>query len=350
MSDTRIDFLYLNEKDMIDAGVLDAGHCVETMEEVLCLLAKGDVLMGGKNRREHGIQLIFPKESEIPGFPLEDSRDRRFMSMPAYLGGRFHLALAYMSANLLSAMRTGAVPGVVAKRLSVKNPKVLTLLGPGVVNKTCLMAYMSQFDSIDTIKIKGSSAASATAKEMERFIKEKYPQISHIVLCGTDEEAVKDADIISEATSVEKRRWPVLKPEWIKPGCLIISSGTMDFSDYDFMVKDIRKIVDNYPMYEEYIEIYEEWDENGKRLSSGIPGMYYVNMVDDGKIERSEVTELGEILLGEKKGRKSDDEIIMVSVGGMPILDVGWGYECYCKAKEKGIGTTLNLWEKPYLY
>ena len=24
MSDTRIDFLYLNEKDMIDAGVLDA--------------------------------------------------------------------------------------------------------------------------------------------------------------------------------------------------------------------------------------------------------------------------------------------------------------------------------------
>ena len=33
MSDTRIDFLYLNEKDMIDAGVLDAGHCVETMEE-----------------------------------------------------------------------------------------------------------------------------------------------------------------------------------------------------------------------------------------------------------------------------------------------------------------------------
>ena len=130
---------------MIDAGVLDAGHCVETMEEVLCLLAKGDVLMGGKNRREHGIQLIFPKESEIPGFPLEDSRDRRFMSMPAYLGGRFHLAgekfygsngrnvrkglprsilmatlndvetgqpLAYMSANLLSAMRTGAVPEV----------------------------------------------------------------------------------------------------------------------------------------------------------------------------------------------------------------------------------------------
>lgn len=382
MSDTRIDFLYLNEKDMIEAGVMDAGRCVDTMQEVLCLLARGDVLMGGKSRREHGIQLIFPKKSEILDFPLEDSRDRRFMSMPAYLGGRFHLAgekfygsngrnvkkglprsilmvtlndvetgqpIAYMSANLLSAMRTGAVPGVVARHLSVKEPKVLTLLGPGVVNKTCLMAYMSQFDTIDTIKIKGSSAASETARKMKQFIKENYPQILNIILCDTDEEAVSDADIISEATSVEKRQWPVLDPKWIKPGCLIISSGTMDFSDYDFMVDNVRKIVDNYPMYEEYVQVYEERDKEGNRLSSGIPGMYYVNMVDDGQIERSEVTELGEILLGEKPGRKSEDEIIMVSVGGMPILDVGWGYECYCKAKEKGIGTSLNLWEKPYL-
>ena len=40
MSDTRIDFLYLNEKDMIDHGDLDAGHCVEKKEDVLCLLDK----------------------------------------------------------------------------------------------------------------------------------------------------------------------------------------------------------------------------------------------------------------------------------------------------------------------
>ena len=144
------------------SGVMDAGKCVDTVEEVLTLLSKGDMLMGGKNHREHGIQLIFPEKSHIKDYPLADSRDRRFMSMPAYLGGRFHLAgekfygsngrncskglprsilmvtlndvetgqpLAYMSANLLSAMRTGAVPGVVAKYLSVKNPEVLTLLG-----------------------------------------------------------------------------------------------------------------------------------------------------------------------------------------------------------------------------
>ena len=101
-------------------------------------------------------------------------------------------------------------------------------------------------------------------------------------------------------------------------------------------------------MYQEYTEIYEEWDEEGKRLPSGVPGMYYVNMVEDGEIQASEVTELGDILLGKKQGRRSEEEIIWVSVGGMPILDVGWGYECYRQAVKKGLGVTLNLWEKPY--
>lgn len=381
MSDTKIDFLYLNEKDMLEAGVLDAAHCVDTMEEVLSLLGKGDVLMGGKSRREHGIQLMFPKKSPIEDFPLEDSRDRRFMSMPGYLGGRFHLAgekwygsngrntakglprsilmvtlndvetgqpLAYMSANLLSAMRTGAVPGVVAKHLAPKDPKVITLLGPGLINKTCLLAYMSQFSTITTVKIKGSSATSKTALSTKEFIEERFPELD-IILCDTLEEAIRDADIVSEATSVANRQWPVVDPSWIKPGCLMISSGTMDIGDYDFMVKNMRKVVDNYEMYEEYLELYQEVDENGKRKPCGTPGMYFANMVNDGVIERDEVTTMGNLLLGKQPGRKSDDEIILVSVGGMPILDIGWGHECYHKALELGIGTKLNLWDAPYL-
>ena len=39
----------------------------------------------------------------------------------------------------------------------------------------------------------------------------------------------------------------------------------------------------------------------------------------------------------------------MISLGGMPILDVGWGYECYKKALEKGIGTKLKLWDTPFM-
>ncbi len=40
--DTKIEFLYLNEEDMLKAGVLDAGKCVDTMGEVVSLLSEGD--------------------------------------------------------------------------------------------------------------------------------------------------------------------------------------------------------------------------------------------------------------------------------------------------------------------
>ena len=78
--------------------------------------------------------------------------------------------------------------------------------------------------------------------------------------------------------------------------------------------------------------------------------MYFVNEIFDGKIRREEVQHLGDIVRGIAPGRTSEDEIILVSLGGMPILDVGWGYDCYKKARELGIGTELELWDEPYRY
>ena len=42
--------------------------------------------------------------------------------------------------------------------------------------------------------------------------------------------------------------------------------------------------------------------------------------------------QFGEIIRGKKPGRESDDEIILVSIEGMPTEDVAWAYECYTYA------------------
>lgn len=86
MSETRIDFLYLNEPDMIAAGVTDMARCVDVMEETLVLLRRGDFRMAGANAMSHGAMISFPKEPEFEDMPA-DGPDRRFMAMPAYLGG-----------------------------------------------------------------------------------------------------------------------------------------------------------------------------------------------------------------------------------------------------------------------
>jgi len=86
MSYPRIDFLYLDEKDMIEAGVTNMHHCVEVMTEVYDILGKGDYVMGGKNHNSHGQKIRFPKTSQFPNMPT-DGPDRRFMAMVAYIGG-----------------------------------------------------------------------------------------------------------------------------------------------------------------------------------------------------------------------------------------------------------------------
>ncbi len=90
MEGKKVTFLYLDEEDMIKAGVLDMPKCVEVIEDVFRLLGKGDYLMGGPLGNEHGQMLCFPKESPFPNMPVAGP-DRRFMSMIAYLGGKFNV-------------------------------------------------------------------------------------------------------------------------------------------------------------------------------------------------------------------------------------------------------------------
>ena len=231
--DTAIKFLYLSEPDMVRAGVTDMDACVEAMEDLLLTLHKGDYVMGGKNHNSHGCMVTFPDDPEFEGMP-KNAEDRRFMAMPAYLGGRYQMAgmkwygsnmenkkkglprsilmmmlndkdtgapLAMMSANLLSSYRTGGIPGVGCKYLAREAAKTVAIIGPGVMGKTSLRAFVSVRPGIDTVKIKGRGQKSIDS--FVAFVKEECPGIKNIVICDSIEEAVKDSDIISMTTTVK---------------------------------------------------------------------------------------------------------------------------------------------------
>ena len=371
----KIDFLYLNEEDMIKSGVLDAKRCIETMRDTLSLFGKKDFLLGGPKGDEHGLQMNFPKKSDIENFPLDDGPDRRFMAMPAYIGGSIDLMgmkwygsnsanrekglprsiltvmlndkdtgapLALMSANLLSAYRTGAIPGVGAKYLARKDSKVLGICGPGVMGKTSLAAILATCPHIEEIKVKGRGRKSLDA--FVEYAKKEYPDIKTIRSVDTVEELIKDSDVISFANSgnTDPSTYPYVKGEWIKKGALIIGLSCFEL-DADFMAKNCRLVVDN-------TQLYEAWAEEFPYPSFGannIIGSKFTDMIHDGIIEKEDMYDLGDIIFEKRKGRESDDQIIVFSVGGMPVEDVAWGKRCYEKALELGIGTKLRLWEKP---
>ncbi|MCW8994629.1 MAG: tyramine oxidase subunit B [Psychromonas sp.] len=374
---TKIDFIYLSEQDMIRAGVTDMPSCVDTMEEMFKLLYKGDYRMAGENNDSHGAMITFPENPEFDTMPRH-TPDRRLMAMPAYLGGDYQTCgvkwygsnienrekglprsilmlilndvdtgapLAYMSANLLSAYRTGAVPGVGARHLARKDSKVIGLLGPGVMGKTSVAAFMAVCPDIDTIKIKGRGEKSLN--DFIDWLSKTFPQITNVKVVDSLEDVVKDADIVTYCNSGETgdiSSYPEIKREWVKAGAFI-SMPAYCRLDEGLEMPEIRKVLDNPGLYDAW------FSEVPKPAHQYIPiiGVRFLDMVEEGLIAKSELEDLGKITAGAAPARTNDDEIIILSVGGLPVEDVAWATKIYRNALKNKIGVTLNLWDTPEL-
>lgn len=372
--DTRIKFLYLSEPDMIKAGVKNMDQCVEAMEDLLVTLNKGDYVMAGVNHNSHGAQVIFPDDPQFEEMP-KNADDRRFMAMPAYLGGKYQMAgmkwygsncenkasglprsilmmmlndkdtgapLALMSANLVSCYRTGAIPGVGAKYLAGKDSETVTIIGPGVMGRTCLLAFLSVCPKITTVKVKGRGLRSLHA--FEEFVKKECPQIQQIIVCDSMEEAVKDSDIIcvTSTAPVKEIDFPYIAEDWVKKGALICLPSAARFDD-DFLINRCKKVVDNYKLYEAWAE---EFPYPSYEMVQ-IIGSKFTDYLHEGRIQREDIVDIADIINKKHPGRESDDEIIVYSVGGMPVEDIAWGGTVYRNALKEGIGVELPLWDQP---
>lgn len=372
--DTRIKFLYLSEPDMIKAGVKNMDQCVEAMEDLLVTLNKGDYVMAGVNHNSHGAQVIFPDDPQFEGMP-KNADDRRFMAMPAYLGGKYQMAgmkwygsncenkasglprsilmmmlndkdtgapLALMSANLVSCYRTGAIPGVGAKYLARKDSETVTIIGPGVMGRTCLLAFLSVCPKITTVKVKGRGLRSLHA--FEEFVKKECPLIQQVIVCDSMEEAVKDSDIIcvTSTAPVKEIDFPYIAEDWVKKGALICLPSAARFDD-DFLINRCKKVVDNYKLYEAWAE---EFPYPSYEMVQ-IIGSKFTDYLHEGRIQREDIVDIADIINKKHPGRESDDEIIVYSVGGMPVEDIAWGGTVYRNALKEGIGVELPLWDQP---
>ena len=372
--DTRIKFLYLSEPDMIKAGVKNMDQCVEAMEDLLVTLNKGDYVMAGVNHNSHGAQVIFPDDPQFEGMP-KNADDRRFMAMPAYLGGKYQMAgmkwygsncenkasglprsilmmmlndkdtgapLALMSANLVSCYRTGAIPGVGAKYLARKDSETVTIIGPGVMGRTCLLDFLSVCPKITTVKVKGRGQRSLHA--FEEFVKKECPQIQQVIVCDSMEEAVKDSDIIcvTSTAPVKEIDFPYIAEDWVKKGALICLPSAARFDD-DFLINRCKKVVDNYKLYEAWAE---EFPYPSYEMVQ-IIGSKFTDYLHEGRIQREDIVDIADIINKKHPGRESDDEIIVYSVGGMPVEDIAWGGTVYRNALKEGIGVELPLWDQP---
>jgi len=373
MERKKVEFKFLSEPDMIKAGVLDVKHCAEVMDETFHLLGEGDFVMGGYNGSDHGCMLWYPKESPFPNMPLAGP-DRRYMAMPAYVGGRYNVCgvkwygsnvtnpkqrglprsillvclndsvtgepLAIMSANLLSAMRTGCVPGVATKYLAKKDAESVGVIGCGVISRACARGILVNMPNVKRMYLNDIVRASA-----ESFAEELSKEFDvEMIITDNLKDAVVDSDVISVAAAGPVP--VVIDKSWLKPGCLFTATGHAELSEECW--EENQVIFDYWPMH-------HLWMEEGKMHPDGIestrtwaPSYQMFKLLEEGKAHEEDLISLSDVVVGKVPARKSEDDKIIFISGGLPVEDVTWGYTLYEEAIKQGLGQELKLWDQAH--
>ncbi len=224
---------------------------------------------------------------------------------------------AMMGATHLTDMRTGAAGGIAAKYLARKDSRVVGMVGAGRQAKTQLLAICEVLP-IDLVKV-----ASKSVEAVQRF----KAEMEKIVDCDVRvESSIKDAcdcDILVTTTPV---REPVVRDEWIKPGTHInaIGADAPGKEELDPRILRRAKII---------------VDDMTQAVHSG-----EVNVpISKGILKKDDIHgELGEVVLG-KKGRRSTEEITIFDSTGLAIQDIATGAAVYKAALKKGLGKSLQL-------
>lgn len=335
MSQKEIEFLYLTQDDVRQAG-LTMELTLEVVERTFSLHGQGQINMPHKTVLDLG------------------ERERgRINAMPSYVGGEFDVCgikwisgfpqnpekhdlprgigllvvndswtgvpLAIMDATLISAMRTGAVSGVGAKYLANKNSEIVAVIGAGVQARTQLEALKPNLPSMKLVRAYDINVETSRklATDMKRILD------VDIEVVEDPQSAVEGADIIVTVTIADE---PIVKNAWVKPGSLFIHVGSYQEEEEAVVTHSDKIVVD-------------DWEAVLHRETPILAKMYLSGEISESDIHAS----LGEIVLGQKPGRQSEEERIFFAPIGMAMEDVAVALEVYRKAREGGIGQSLPL-------
>lgn len=301
--------------------------------------------------------------------------DRRFMAMVAYLGGDYHICgekwygsnianreiglprsihsvilndpdnvkpLAFMSGNLLSQMRTGAVPGVASKYLARSGAETLGIIGAGMVGKTALLGISAAVKTLKRVYIYDVFESAS-----EKFLQYAEKEIGiEGVIVHTMEDAVKDMDIVHIAASGEKL--PAINTNHLKKGALLCLTGAAEFINEDW-INDCSIYADNWKLHQAFIHEMD-YPREGIRdeILSWAPSAPVIDAVYKGKLSGDTIKSVGDVIIGNAPARVNPDDKIIFITSGMAVEDVAWGKKILERANKENIGQILTFWDKQY--
>lgn len=144
---------------------------------------------------------------------------------------------AFLEADWITAMRTGAVAAYTILHLAPKGYNTISCIGLGSTCKATLDVLLPLIERPITIQLK-------KYKDQAEKIVQRYEQYSNVtfVIVEDDETFFKNADVIISCITCTDTN--LAKDEWFKPNVLVVPVHTMGFQNCDLFFD--RVIIDDY--------------------------------------------------------------------------------------------------------
>jgi ornithine cyclodeaminase/alanine dehydrogenase-like protein (mu-crystallin family) len=319
--------LVLNQEEV--ERLLDMEGCIAAMEGALAALARGEVHVPLRFVMRPGDEpslLGLMPAHRAGGTPLYSLKtvavfpDNPKRGLDAHQGtvtlfdGETGEVRVLMNASAITAIRTAAVSAVATRLLAREDARVLGILGAGVQARSHLEALplVRNFDTVRifsrTLEHAQALAAQVGAEAVE-----------------TAEEAVRDADVVVTATSSAE---PVLAREWLKPGAHVNAIGGRPPQMTEL---DTATIADSAFYVDRRESAEAEAGDYRAAVVSGAIGSDHIR------------GELGELVIGVKPGRSSEEEITVFRSLGLAVEDLAAAEYVLRRARATGVGTEVSF-------
>lgn len=228
--------------------------------------------------------------------------------------------VAIMDGSVVTAIRTAAASAVATDALARRDAAVLAILGTGEQAESHLHA-IPEVRAIREVRVWGR-----TPESLKRFIDENAGHADFATRgCAHVDEAVDGADIVCTVTSSPA---PILFGREVRPGTHLnlVGSSFPDRAEVD------TELVVRSRFFVDYRE--STLAQAGEFLKAKAEGA-----VDDSHI----AAEIGEVIAGDKPGRRSDNEITVYKSLGLAAQDLAAAMYVWREAEKRKMGVIAEI-------
>jgi alanine dehydrogenase len=225
-----------------------------------------------------------------------------------------------------SSLRVGATMGLAARFLARADARSVGLLGSGM-NALDVLRCLCMVRPIDRVEVYSPNPDHRTALAARASTELGVPVTPHD---GSDP-VIHDMDIIAVATD---SKTPVLTFDDVRPGTHVTSMGIVSELDESLYLRADQVVAASR---EQEIETSAPGPNNPGNADGG----QLWRLLQDRRLERDRIIELGAILRGDIAPRNGPTDITVFRESRGGVGDAGLAAYVYEQARQQGIGTEI---------